>query len=77
MRKRSGIEATKGVRRIGSKEKDWRWTENPEESFIEEERKRRKRATLLVDKHLACFWCCKTLRLMNVKRQNKIITLHW
>lgn len=44
-RKRSGIEATKGVRRIGSKEKDWWWTKNPEESFSEEERNRRRRAT--------------------------------
>lgn len=43
VRKRSGIEATKGVRRIGSKEKDWWWTENPEQSFIEEEERERKR----------------------------------
>lgn len=61
MRKRSGIEARKGARWIGRKrKKDWWWTENPEESFSEEERKRRKGGHLLVDKHLACFWCCWT-----------------
>ncbi len=44
-RKRSGIEATKGVRRIGSREKDWWWTKNPEESLSGEDRKRKRRAT--------------------------------
>lgn len=52
-RTRSGIEAARKVRRIGSREKDWRWTANPEVSFGEEE----ERAHLLVDKHLACFCC--------------------
>lgn len=52
-RKRSGIEATWRVRRIGSREKDRWWTANPEVFFGEEE----ERARLLVDKHLACFCC--------------------
>lgn len=38
MRKRSGIEARKGVGRIGSKEHDLWWTKkNPDESFSKEE----------------------------------------
>lgn len=40
MRKRASIEARKGVRRIGNTKKDGWWTENPEESFREEESKK-------------------------------------
>lgn len=49
MRTRSGIEAAKGVRRIGSEEKDWWWTKRVLQRGAE---KTEEEGYLLVDKHL-------------------------
>lgn len=40
-------------------------------------REKEEEGQRLEDKHLACFWYWKTLKLMNVKRQKIIITLNW
>lgn len=74
-----GLRLERGSGGLGARKRIDGGLKTPKSQFSQEERKRRKRAHLLVNKYLACFWCWKTVRLMNVKmaHKKKIITLHW